>query len=432
MSITTRIEGRGQAIFLNGDVMKRVQSVDLSTDLGVENIQELGNAEFVEKLPDLPKVSISIETNDVGSIANLMLLKTGSKLTGVTRDAQGVYQGLWVPTTTTNIVMDGNTQDLDHDKLPTFIYKISEFNNNTLDRSCLIQGAYLDSIEFNYDVGGLAKENFKFSGDYKAWYVGAKKDIDIDYPTYSSATKITTTVDKDDVSGVLEAVFIDGIEVYNNAKSIDLYQLTWTDNEITAGVGSPFKSDQRIEVIYSISTARNFPKLSSVNTGSIGGLRRGCIHIYAYKTGMAGEKRKLLRCQTLSGSLDLGRQDDYELGYQRFISRKATYPLNVRFDLTFNESDLRTMAISQHKLSDYEGATLTHLDMSLFKDIDVEVEIYKDAYKHDNTTLAKKLVFKRCRVINEGDSGRVGNSPAQWKISFQTDNITWTGYPITL
>ncbi len=437
MSVTTQIQGKGQAIFMNNDILKRVQNVDLGADLAVENIEELANAGYVEKLADLPKVSVSIETNDVGSMANLVLLKSGTQLPstptayGVNRGTTGIYVGTYSGNDV--VTMLDPTYDLDHQKCPSFVFKISEFNNTTLDRSCHLQGTYLDAVEFAYEVGGLAKENYRFSGDHKVWYFGTKKDIALDFATYSDASNATTTVNMTTLGLTLEAVFLNKEEIYNDAKSLDTYSITWAGTTLTAGTGTPFLSGDRIEVVYSYNTAREFPKLNTTNTGTRGGLRRGCIKVYAWKNGDTGDKEKLLRCQSVSGSLDFGRQEIYELGTQRYIDKPTTYPLNVRFDLTFNQADLKTMAIAQGKFAsgaspNWEDGTLTTMDVKDFIDnCDVQVEIYKDAHTATASTLAKTITFANCKIVTEGDSARVGNTAGQWRATLQTDNIVWSG-----
>jgi len=589
MSVTTQIQGKGQAIFMNNDIVKRVQNVDLGADLAVENIEELANASYVEKLEDLPKVSISIETNDVGSMANLVMLKSGTQLVGVNRDATGIYMGTYykpglvdridaaasltqttnidndpagylidrvyvngvkqydrltpvtsgftaaeLDQTATNSVMvltggvtptlhdvidihyhavvadtstavlgvvttaldndpaiytvdqvyvDGVKQfdrleavtggftaatlstaatavltctggtplagsevvvvitttsvavtetvtmadptfDLDHQRCPSFVFKVSEPNTTVLTRSCHMQGAYLDSIEFSYEVGGLAKESYRFSGDHKVWYLGTKKDIDIDFATF--ATTATATTNAIATGNTLVAVFLNKEEVKNVAKSVDTYGITWAGNILTAASGTPFLAGDRIEIVYYVNTPRAFPKLTSTNTGTRGGLRRGCIKVYAWQHGFAGEKERLLRCQSVSGSLDFGRQEIYELGTQRYIDKPTTYPLNVRFDMTFNQADLKTMAIAQGKNAAGEFAALTSMDVKDFIDnCDVQIEVYTDAYTASATTLAKTITLSNCKVVTEGDTARVGNSAGQWRATLQTDNITW-------
>jgi len=590
MSVTTQIQGKGQAIFMNNDIIKRVQNVDLGADLAVENIEELANAGYVEKLEDLPKVSVSIETNDVGSMANLVMLKSGTQLVGVDRDPTGIYMGTYykpalvnriadaaasltqttgidndpagylidrvyvngvkkydrlsavvggytsveLDQTATNSIMtlagaaapalhdvidihyhavvadtstavlgvvttaldndpatytvdqvyvDGSKQfdrleavsggftaatlsaadpavltctggtplagsevvvvitttsvavtetitmadptfDLDHQKCPSFVFKVSEPNTTTLTRSCHMQGTYLDSVEFSYEVGGLAKESYRFSGDHKVWYFGAKKDIAIDFATF--ATNATATTSAIATGNTLEAVFLNKEEVFNLAKGVDTYTITWAGTTLTAGTGTPFVSGDRIEIVYHVNTSRAFPKLTSTNTGTRGGLRRGCIKVYAWKHGDTNDKERLLRCQSVSGSLDFGRQEIYELGTQRYIDKPTTYPLNVRFDMTFNQADLKTMAIAQGKHDEFEAGTLTTMDVKDFIDnCDVQIEVYTDAYVASATTLAKTITLANCKVVTEGDTARVGNSAGQWRATLQTDNITW-------
>lgn len=438
-------QSKGYAFFLNGDMFKRLQSGDWGADLGVEKVMEMANAGYVEKIPDLPKISVSLDSNDVGNMAILQMLKTGQRLAPVntltlTRDSKGVY-------TITNsgevtITMNGTTNDLDESTVvdsgeicPSLLVKVSEHANATIDRTCHLQGLYLDSLEFSYDVGGMAKENFRLSGDHKDWYIpgmgNPSVDIDMVFAGYASGTTATTTYEKP-ANTTLEAIYHNKSLVYHKRTGVgtDLSP-TWTGSTLTVA-SSTFTEKSRIEVLYSYDTSRGFPSLTANNTGTSaygtrGGLRRGNIVIYMQKQS-GGTKTQQLRLQSVSGSLDLNRQERDELGTQRFVTKQPTYPLNVKFDMTFNASDLEAFAFASGKETEYAAKTLDYMNVKdIVNETKITVEIYDDAYLHTSNHLVKTLVLDRCTVANEGDSARVGQEASQWRCSMEADNLTWTG-----
>jgi len=454
MAKSTAIQGKGHAFFLNGDIVKRLQSGDWGADLAVEKVMEMANAGYVEKIPDSPKISVSLDTNDVGNLAMLYLLKTGQRLAPVdtltlSRDANGAYSVTTSGSVT--ITMDGTTNDLDEIRTtasgqmcPSMLIKVSEHNNATIDRTCHLQGLYLDTVEFSYDVGGMAKENYRLSGDHKDWYFSGTNnpstDIDMVFAEYTSATEATTTHAKP-ANTTVEAVYVNKELVYHKRTAIGSAP-TWTGSSLTFGADT-FTDDARIEVIYSYDTPRSFPALTTSNTGTSaygtrGGLRRGNVVIYMEKqTGstITDAQAKQLRLQSVSGLLDMGRQERYELGTQRYVDKQPTYPLNVRFDMTFNASDLQAFAHASAKEDEWlDGRSYSKpgtLDYMNVKDIvqntKVTIELYKDAYIHTPANLVKTIVMNNCTVMSEGDTARVGQEAGQWRCTMETDNITWTG-----
>lgn len=442
---STAIQGKGHAFFLNGDIFKRLQSGDWGADLAVEKVMEMANAGYVEKIPDLPKISVSLDSNEVGNMAILQLLKTGQRLapTGtltLSRDSKGVY-------TVTNsgevtVTMNGTTNDLDESSVvdsgqmcSSLLVKVSEHNNATIDRTCHLQGLFLDSLEFSYDVGGMAKENFRLSGDHKDWYFSGSSnpstDIDMVFAAYDSGTTATTTFTKP-ADTTLEAIYHNKELVYHKRSAIGTALApTWVGTTLTVA-SSTFIDKSRIEVLFSYDTSRGFPSLTANNTGTSaygtrGGLRRGNVVIYMQKQS-GGTKTRQLRLQSVSGSLDLGRQERNELSTQRFVDKQPTYPLNVKFDMTFNASDLEAFAFASGKETEFAAGTLDYMNVKdIVNETKITVELYDDAYIHTSDHLVKTIVLDRCTVMNEGDTARVGQEAGQWRCSMETDNITWTG-----
>lgn len=454
MAKSTAIQGKGHAFFLNGDIIKRQQSGDWGADLAVEKVMEMANAGYVEKISDFPKVSVSVDTNDVGNMAMLYLLKTGQRLAPVntltlTRDNQGVYKVTTSGEVT--VTMNGTTNDLDEIRVtesgqicPSMLIKVSEHNNSTIDRTCHMQGMYLDTVEFSYDVGGMAKENYRLSGDHKDWYFSgtsnpSSTDIDLVFGTYASGTTLTTTHEAP-ANTTIEAIYRNKETLYHKRSAIGASLApTWAGSTLTV-VGSTFADDNsRIEVVYSYNTARSFPVLAVSPTnntghgtyGTRGGLRRGNVVIYMEKqvgSTITDADAKQLRLQSVSGSLDMGRQERYELGTQRYVDKQPTYPLNVRFDMTFNASDLQAFAYAAGKEDEWLNHTLDYLNVAnIVNNTKVTIELYDDAYVHTSDHLVKKIVMDNCTVMNEGDTARVGSEAGQWRCTMETDNITWTG-----
>ena len=61
----------GVMVCANQYPLSRVSSVSIDSDLNEEEIREIGNEEVVERVDQTPTVSITIDTNESASMANL-------------------------------------------------------------------------------------------------------------------------------------------------------------------------------------------------------------------------------------------------------------------------------------------------------------------------------------------------------------------------
>ena len=64
----------GVAISIDGIQIHRVQTVTVATDIGREQTLEMGNAGVVEWVEATPAVTVTLDTNEVGSTDTLALL----------------------------------------------------------------------------------------------------------------------------------------------------------------------------------------------------------------------------------------------------------------------------------------------------------------------------------------------------------------------
>jgi hypothetical protein len=55
-----KVRYSGVAVLANGYPLSRVQNVNVSTDLGTEEVKELSNTEVVEYTSTQPKVTVSL------------------------------------------------------------------------------------------------------------------------------------------------------------------------------------------------------------------------------------------------------------------------------------------------------------------------------------------------------------------------------------
>lgn len=175
MAKPEKIRYSGAAIMADGAQLKRVQSFDASIDIGQEQVLELANSGIVQFIDQTPNVSISIDTNLYGSTDNAALL-TGKSIHKTRRSnsymgRKGYYNHIM---TTANGFTVTETDFLN--SYCNLAIPILE-GTTSIARTMVIPRAAITGYSLNFDVGGLATENFTLQAADKYWYMNYWKDV---------------------------------------------------------------------------------------------------------------------------------------------------------------------------------------------------------------------------------------------------------------
>lgn len=385
----------GVAVYANGYVMSRVQNASIDSDLGEEEAKELNNENVVEYTATNPQVSISVETNEYGSCRNLRAV---AQVTGA------------VASINVNS-FDGTSTDI----------ALAVEEDSVLKRTAIVNDAFLSSISWNYDVGGVATESFSWESDNKTWYLNTARQSfsimgitstvsgmgmwEVKLPIPSSYLH-TYSGYKQYVDGVLATgtPYLATGAAYEGSAT-GLLKSHFCDTNLTTGT-------RYRTVIYKRTPDTAIQQATSTST--IGSTPRGKLNLYLVSG--AGEttpaSTNFLRVQSVSIDVDLGREVLNELGHYRAYSRSLTYPVPVNVSFSTLSSDLEDWA----NLSTKTFAGVTGLGIDEFtKNAKLRVEIYskQDTVTDGTRAFLKAITISGLQVVNESFGVDVGGNATQ-------------------
>ena len=201
MAKPEKVRSSGAALLADGIQLKRVQSLSTDVDITRDQVLELANTGVVQFVETSPVVTISIDTNEWGSNDNLTLL-SGKLITqtGVSNAADartGRYFHL--------IKTPNNTSVTEQDMLDNYtslaIPILEDQSATTVARTMVVPRASITGYSLNYDVGGIATENYTLQANEKIWYLNDWRDCRLvkltDWHIGDSATSTKTYIPED-------------------------------------------------------------------------------------------------------------------------------------------------------------------------------------------------------------------------------------------
>lgn len=182
---------RYSAVVPRGDGIKlyRVQTLGVTTDKARDPISELGNSEVVQYIETNPSVSISIDTNYIGSTdnANILLDNLVPRTAKVTKGSHTDprYDGLTANRYLDKIITghkNSASRTLTQDDIVTayvdLMIPVTE-DDAAISRTMWCHRAAPTGVTLNLDVNGNASENFTLQGAHQVWFLGGWKNAHI-------------------------------------------------------------------------------------------------------------------------------------------------------------------------------------------------------------------------------------------------------------
>jgi hypothetical protein len=463
MAKTEKVKYSKTAVLIDGIQLKRVQTVGQSVDLSKEKQLELSNTQVVEYIDNVPNVSVSIDTNDVGSIDTLRLAAdhflwrngVSSALDPRTGGCRSLIRSTAQNKATAVSESSFLTSKVD------IMYAVSEDLTNVA-RTAWVHNAALTGISWNYDVNGFAQENYTFQSDNRTWYLGRyaavrgyalrKDQISRNYSATSQAFKLDIgqaakgTTNR--MSGAtVVAVGIDDKIIFKSDTSWRITTIG-ADGSFTLGYqgvtppySTPYASTatgaiSKVFVLWvpKVATSTWTGDGSSANPGynltsvstSIGGRSREYLSAWLYNTiGPAGkiteaQQSDALRLQSISIDVSPGADPIFQLGSKSAYSYDIEEPLPVSVNVSAIDSDLEQYAklagtsiglansAKQIRLEDFNGANRLVL------------RIFKDKAK---ATVLKAIRLSNMNVTGVNDNVTVGGN-ATTEFTFECSNIS--------
>lgn len=404
MARPKKIRYSAVGVLANGYLLSRVQNVSANSDMGEEEAKELTNTEVVEYTSTSPSVAISIETNEYGSCRNL-------------RAVAGITGG------TSNIYISS------FDNMATDI-TILAAEDGTLARSCLINDAYLSSISWNYDVGGVATESFNFDADNKTWYTDDYKEaysvmgITVSGDASNGYYKIWFPFDPttyDPLKVYIDGVLVTGAlaETAQSSGGVNGTNVTFTDINFANSTAITTGYRNRC-FIYKNTPETTIQQVTSRTTTTLGSIPRGKVSIFlatgfndSVFTNLASPgTTNFLRLQSVSVSVDLARETLNELGHYRAFERSLTYPVPVNVTFSTIANDMTEWAKFTSKQYGIDAVTGYAIG-GFTKTSAIGVGIY-DKLDTDLTRVLKKAVtVSGLQIISESFGVDVGGNATQ-------------------
>lgn len=449
-----KVQGAGVAFYFDGGIQSRLQSATIDTDLGVENIEEISNSEIVEFVEGLPTVTLTFEANQWGKRDNIAAVTgmDGSIQKGFVSGDMGVWQ-------IDHRSFDGTSVDI--------VAHVEE--DSALARSMYVGGAFVTSVGYNFDVGGVSTESYTLEADNKVWYFNTYKEIMVCSGYYDSGTLASGVYVRphpnlcNDAGGtnyMLRSGFSEAGTDINLAWTplfitIDGDKITDANGDVVVPKGGEIYDDDwvvsynndslfstgRIRVVGYRDTdaSTTITDVDATSSSTIGGIRKGMIELFLVSGSMYGgetgrgiytdvQKREMLRLQTCSIDVDLSRESLEQLGDYKAFTRSLNYPITATVNFSALASDLELWCGFSDKTVGYldylgGGSDISEVQFRDFvQNQGVLIKIYDDDETNVNRNHLMTLTVSGVRVASESFSVDAGGNAVQ-EFSCTADNF---------
>jgi hypothetical protein len=299
-----------------------------------------------------------------------------------------------VPTTgivTQNMITDTRTwgtvnlNDFEEAKADIYVpMKPSVAGSDSVDRTAYVENIFVNRVDLNYTVDGVATENYAGETDNKRYFVNNAKFV-IKEQKRASATG-TTWVLAYTPTQLLNSKYMlllvkNGVElvegtdftVDSGTKTVTFTTSLAVGDQLkaryTSSTGGLFHSDvdEMITFFYESDTKR-FEKP--------GGIKKGMVEIYLTESGVDNE---LTRVQSARISATLTREVLSEVNKLSPYSRPANLPYEATVSLEFTDSDLEVLARMSGLA--YSGGVISGANEinvnSMLKNRGLKIKIYR-------------------------------------------------------
>jgi hypothetical protein len=399
-----RIIYASQSVWVDGEVLYRVQSLGTTTSFTSEDIFELGHLDIIDVVDDVPAVTVTLNTNDFGDVGTLAAL---AQVVPAKRD-------MAVTATSTNAnLVSGESTYLHGVALADFAVTCGNLTGvtlwapvqdecsigtltNNIDQTLFLDEVYINSLEYSYTTGANATENYGAETDNKMWLLNDGRFVNFEEFVLTSTDISNGYVELDLADDKAIAVLSSGLgflrKDVDGDPAVTHYDVSATTAENIAivtgsgvaaatyvyhdmgtghrvyfptGAKAPV-ADDVIHMIYSAdaySETMNtyFTPLAESTTrpDSVGALRQGQIEVYLVDPDSdATDYENAWRLTGATISADLTREPLTELGHLGPYDRPLTLPIPITVTVDSTAGDLENWAKFAGKITEYDADTL--------------------------------------------------------------------------
>lgn len=249
-------------------------------------------------------------------------------------------------------------------------------SGDTVQRTMYMERAYVNNIDFSFQVNGVATTSFRLEADNKRWFLNNAAQIVVDEFKSTGTTTITLSQTPFQMqNGQLT------LECIKNGVKLDEgphYTVNGGTKTLTF-VSAPANGDL-IKVRYCAANGGKFfapvPALEEPHPELAGGIKEGQIELYIVDKNGVADPSRTTRVQSARISLPLGRDQLDELGSSYPYERPLQLPVNSTVSLELKDSDLEMMA----RMAGYTNlATVSEISIQdLVKDQGLLVKIFRE------------------------------------------------------
>lgn len=314
-----RVTFRGVGVFADGRQINRVTAFGSSGTYTREQIFEMGHGEVIDVAEDIDEVSMTIDTNEHGTIDTHLFLAgkaTGSKVNFST-DYEFARVGIWNYASG----MSGTVEKMHVE---------------------LMQNAVLTGYSLNYSVDGNATESFTLAADNKTWFANVEDHLIVPLYNDTGSTWKNELPSGSNGTAVVHVV-MNGIKLAPSA-----YTGTVNDDTVVVNINNA-PSDASVHALVKVAAGKGMKFKPDTTKAAV--KRRGHVELYLVKnyTNSGGEIAytendlfKIEKAQTVSVDATLNREDIAQLGNYHYYYRPLVVPIevSVNFDVIFGDLEL--------------------------------------------------------------------------------------------
>jgi len=408
-----RIIYASQSVWVNGDVLYRVQSLGSTTTFTSEDIFELGHLDIIDVVDDVPSVAVTLNTNDFGDVATFatlaQVLPAKRLMNATTNTDNANLEVVNSSGGSTGIYLHGccladfavTCGSLPGVSLWAPVQEECSIGSlaNNIDQTLYLDAVYVNSLEFAYSSGANATENYGAETDNKMWLLNDGRFVNQDSFVLDAANITNSYVDltldaandiavlstglgflrKDEDGNPSVTVYttassdVENVEVVVGSVAANdtfVYHDTGTEHRVYFPTGSSLVAGDVLEIVYAADaygsgTSDTYFKMLSDNTrpDSVGAVRQGQVEICIVgETDTTYETAWRLTSCTLSA--DLTREPLAELGHLAPYDRPLTMPIPITVSVDSTAGDMHNWAKIADKISEFNAGTLDDLKLA--------------------------------------------------------------------
>lgn len=382
-------------------------------------------------MDDVPKVAVTLNTNDFGDVKTLAIL---AQVPPVKKDMSAT-----ATSTTGNLVSGSNY--LHGVCLADFAVSCGNLPGvtiwapvqsecdlgtlaNNIDQTLFLDKVFVNSVEFGYKTGASATENFGAETDNKMWLLNGGAYVNFIEATVSGTDITNTYIDMVahgfDATSVIPTLSTGELAFLRKSK-VGASAVTWYDvstdtmtnvavvagtaqilvetppnvnyNKFVydsatdrmyfpAGSNLPAVND-RIQIIfaadkYSLPMNTYFTPLSGTANSDVGALRQGQVEVSIIDG--ANPSTAVWRLTGCTITADLKREPLMELGHLSPYDRPLTVPIPITLKVDSTAGDLQNWSMFAGKLTEYEALSLDNIsltDLMNKSDLILMIKVYE-------------------------------------------------------